>query len=198
VFYVNHFPVFGFPYGTFTIKRGRKSGLLVPEPGYNSNDGKYINNIAYYQVLGDYADATMTFNYMEKTGWDAILEGRYAQRYRMNGTFTAQLEKRLLNMGQTRYDWLLQASHKQNIGYASTLNASLKFVSSRAIWAGSTDTDERLSESVTSSMRYETPLFSRTLSAAASYTDDLLNDTKKITLPTSATRCPPSPSTSSL
>ena len=45
VFYVNHFPVFGFPFGTFTLKRGRQSGILVPSPGWNNRKGKYIENI---------------------------------------------------------------------------------------------------------------------------------------------------------
>jgi len=50
-FFVNEFPVMAFPFAAFSIKKGRESGILVPEPGYNPSDGKYLKNIAYYLPL---------------------------------------------------------------------------------------------------------------------------------------------------
>jgi lipopolysaccharide assembly outer membrane protein LptD (OstA) len=193
VFMVNHFPVMALPYGTFSIKRGRKSGILMPEPGYNSTDGKYVQNLAYFQTLGDMADATIIFDFMEKTGWNARVEGEYKKRYVLDGDFTARLQKRIYSADRTDYEWYLQADHHQNIGYASKFDADLEFLSSKRIWESSVDTDERLSERITSKLAYQNPLFGRTLYSSTTYSEDLLNDTRSITLPSVSWSLPVKP-----
>ncbi|HOZ01980.1 MAG TPA: LPS-assembly protein LptD, partial [Candidatus Syntrophosphaera sp.] len=45
--YVNHLPVFYFPYIVVPIRRGRYPGFLIPEPGYNSVDGKFVKGISW-------------------------------------------------------------------------------------------------------------------------------------------------------
>ncbi len=193
VFFVNHFPVMAVPFATISIKRGRQTGILVPEPGYNSYEGKYLRDIAYFYAWRDYADATLAFDYMELTGWEARLAGRYLDRYVLDGNLLARLQKRILSMGRTQYEWLLQSRHHHNIGYASKLDVNLDFVSSREIWEGSVNPDERLSEKVTSRLAYNMPLFSRTIYFSASYNEDLRNDVKTLTLPSVSYALPSKP-----
>lgn len=183
IFYVNHFPIFALPFGTFTIKRGRHSGILVPSPGWNKVDGKKIENIALYYAYKEYADAILAFNYYEKNGWDLNFFSQYLKRYLYNGDFRAELHRRIINQTSATYDWLLQAQHHHNFINKTTFDADLQFVSSKKIWEGSSNIDERLSEYITSSMAYKRPFLSRTISATAYYKDDFLNDTKNITLP---------------
>ena len=183
IFYVNHFPVFGLPFGTFTVKRGRKVGILVPTPGYNKVYGKYIENIAFYYPYKDYADLLIAYDYYEKTGWEVRFLTDYIKRYVFNGDFLALLQKRRTTGDNAVYEWQLRANHHHEFISGATLDAKLNFLSSKQVYEGSDDLDERLRERITSSFSYRLPLWGRNLYLNSNYTDDLKENRKDITLP---------------
>lgn len=195
VFYVNHFPIFAFPFGTFTLKRGRQSGILVPSPGWNKRKGKYIENIAYYFAYKDHADFTLALDYYELIGWELGFRSKYKQRYVHNGYFNAILQKKIdiQNPRISQYEWNLKNRHHHDFGNKTTFDMNLNFISSKRVWEGSEDLDERLAERITSSMEFKKPLFNSTLTIKANYTDDLENKTKDITLPSIFYRLTPRP-----
>jgi hypothetical protein len=174
VFYVNNFPVMGFPFGTFTIKRGRQSGILVPSPGWNDANGKYLENIAYYYAYKDYADATLALDYYEKTGWQVGLTSQYIKRYIFNGNFSAILQKRISGPLKSTNEWNIKSRHHHELGNRSTFDADLNFVSSSLIWEGSEDPNERLAEEIKSSIAYKRPFLGSYLNVSANYVHDLL------------------------
>ncbi len=183
IFYVNHFPVLALPFGTFTIKRGRKTGILVPSPGYNKVDGKFIENIAFYYAFKEYADLTLYFDYFERTGWETGLKGIYKKRYRYNGDFLASLKKQITGPDNSNYEWHLKYKHHSDFRNNTTLDADLDFVSSKKVWEGSVDIDERLSEKITSKISFKKPLCGSSLRIYSRYTDDFKNEKKDIILP---------------
>ncbi len=194
VFYVNHFPVLALPFATFTIKRGRQTGFLVAEPGYNSSDGKYLKNIAYFIAFSDYADVTAALDYMEKTGWESRVNGRYNKQYDFHGDYLTRLKKRNGGLGSSdTYEWLIESNHHHDLGYQTTFDSDLYFISNKNILDNSDDINERLKESIKSSMTYKTPLFDRTLSVHGSYSEDLVKDLKKLTLPSISYSLPSKP-----
>ncbi len=193
IFYVNHFPVMALPFGTFTIKRGRQSGILVPSPGWNETNGKYLENIAVYYAYKDYADVILALNYYEKTGWQATFSSDYIKRYILNGDFNATLQKNIIDPQRARYEWNIRSRHHHDLGNNTTFDANLNFVSSKEIWEGNEDIDERLAERITSSLSYQRPLFGRNLNVSAKYVDDLKNETKDITLPNASFSLPSKP-----
>ncbi|MCD6182421.1 MAG: LPS-assembly protein LptD [Candidatus Cloacimonetes bacterium] len=182
-FYVNDFPVMAFPFGTFSIKRGRNSGILVPSPGYNKNDGKFVENIAVYYAWKDFYDTTLSLDYYEKTGWKLGFVNRYIKRYVFNGKFNSYLRKTRITPQHSIYDWNIVARHRHNFTNNTSFDADLNFVSSKQIFQGDENIDDRLKEKVTSSMSFKTPFLGSRLSVYATYVDDLENDRKDITLP---------------
>ncbi|HQB98907.1 MAG TPA: putative LPS assembly protein LptD, partial [Candidatus Cloacimonadota bacterium] len=112
--YVNHLPIFYFPFLTMSIKRGRHPGFLIPEPGYNSIDGKYIRDLAYYYPYKDYADFSLGVDLMEKRGWKTHFNSTYTKRYLYNGAFRASYQKNITG-GSTVYDWSLRANHHHDL-----------------------------------------------------------------------------------
>ena len=193
IFYVNHFPIFGMPFGTFSIKRGRHTGILVPEPGYNSTDGKYLKNIAFYYAYKDYADGTVSFDFMEKTGWQAQFESNYAKRYEYNGNLQTVLRKRIYDSYVEHYDWSTIYTHSQQLADKASFDMNLNFASSKDVWQGNTDIDKRLQQSLTSSFSYRRPLYSSMLYASGSYTDNFTDKTKSILLPSLSYSLPSKP-----
>ena len=193
VFYVNHFPVFGFPFGTFTLKRGRQSGILVPSPGWNKTKGKYLENIAYYFAYKNHADITLALDYYELTGWELGFRSKYKQRYVHDGFFNAILQKKIEGPQISQYEWNIKNRHHHDFGNKTTFDMNLNFVSSKKVWEGSDILDERLAEKITSSMSFERPLFNSTLYISANYVDDLENMSKDITLPSISYTLPSRP-----
>ncbi len=190
--YVNHFPVFYFPFMTLSIKRGRRAGFLVPEPGYNYVDGKTLRNIAWYYPYKSYADIILSLDLMEKTGWETRLTTDYIKRYLYSGSLDASYRK---NIGQyeTNYDWSLRARHHHELGEKSTFDVNLDFVSSKRIWEDSYNLDESLAQKVTSTVSYRKPLLSSYLNVGATYTEDLINDRISVSLPSVSFSAPTRP-----
>jgi lipopolysaccharide assembly outer membrane protein LptD (OstA) len=180
--YVNHLPIFYFPFVTMSIKRGRHPGFLVPEPGYNNTDGKYIRDLAYYYPYKEYADFTLGMDLMEKTGWKANFDANYIKRYFYNGSFKAAFQKNSSG-DNTLYDWSLKAGHHHDLPEKSSLDVSLDFISNKRIWESSDSVDESLAQRLYSSVAYRKPIGSTYLNAGALYNQDLINDTASLSLP---------------
>ena len=183
VFYANHFPIMAFPFGTFPIKHGRISGILVPSPGYNKNYGKYIENIAFYYAFKDYADATLIFDYYEGRaeagGWNVGLKSNYIKRYIFNGNFDLNFQKEIAQKENdtSKNEWEMKGKHHHEFGNKTTFDADLHFVSSTEIWSASEVLDERLKEKITSTMLYKSP----SQKIYAKYNDDFEDEKRDFT-----------------
>lgn len=183
--YVNHLPVFYFPFVAMSIKRGRHPGFLIPEPGYNSHDGKYVKDIAYYYPYKDLADFTVGFDLMEKTGWKSRANADYIKRYYYTGSFRGGYQKNINNAG-TQYDWYLRANHHHDLPEKSSLDLSLDFISNKRIWQGSNLVDESLAQRLNSSLAYRKPLGKTYLNAGLLFNKDLINDRATVSLPSTS------------
>ncbi len=184
LFYVNHFPILIAPFGTFSIKRGRKTGFLVPEPGYNNVDGKYLKNLSYFFAIKDYADVLLEYDYYELTGWETRFDFDYLKRYMFNGKlFTSLRKKENPDIEKATYYWQLKEKHHHEIGYRKTLDANINFVNSKEIWENEVDPEKRLTESMDSSVAFKTQLWGRSFYLSGSYRNNMVTDKKNITLP---------------
>lgn len=192
VAWVNHFPVFWFPFITMSIRRGRHPGLLIPEPGYNSVDGKFLRDIAWYYPYKDYADLILGLDLTERSGWKAKLSSTYTRRYAYDGNFHGAYQKRLSG-GSTSYDWSLKARHHHELGEKAAFDADLDFISSKRIWDSSGYLDESLAERLSSAMSYRQPLMGSYLNVGATYTRDLVNDRATLSLPSASFSMPGQP-----
>ena len=190
--YVNHLPVFYFPYIVVPIKRGRHPGFLIPEPGYNSVDGKFLRGISWYYPYKDYADLILSLDLQERTGWKGRMNLDYIQRYQLSGSLDAAFQKKISG-SQTYNDWSLRANHHQELGEKATFDVSLDFVSNKRIWESSDLLDESLAQSVSSSVSFRKPLLSSYLNLGAVYTQDLINDRATISLPSASFSLPSRP-----
>jgi lipopolysaccharide assembly outer membrane protein LptD (OstA) len=192
IFYVNHFPIFYFPFMTFSVKRGRQQGFLIPEPGYNQVDGKFIRNIAYFYPYKDFGDATLAFDLMERTGWALNLQTRYVQRYRYNGSFDMSYRNSISDTATNR-DYAVQGSHHQELGEKATFDVNLDYVSNKRIWESSDNIDQSLAQRVSSSMSFRKPIMSNNLNAGATYTQNLTDNTVSLSLPSASYSFPQRP-----
>ncbi|MDD4155587.1 MAG: putative LPS assembly protein LptD [Candidatus Cloacimonetes bacterium] len=193
VFYVNEFPVMGLPYAAFSIRRGRKSGILIPSPGYNPSAGKFIKDIAFYYVFSDYADITFSTDLMEKKGQNYEVDFIYLDRYDYKGEFKGLYENKTFGPDSHGSDWSINYSHFHSLPDKASLDISLDFNSSREVWANETDVNKRLQEQITSKISYRKPFKVSSFYISSTYTEDLVNNNKSIVLPNFSYSLPSKP-----
>lgn len=136
VMFISGIPCAALPFWVFPIKKGRHSGFLVPRIGSSAYEGKYIKNLSYYEVLGDYADATLGGDLTEKIGWVTSWEGRYIYAPKIS----SQLSGSYTDGGETRVKQLqINGSHQQSLGPKTNLTGQLDYVSTTQFLEGYTE-----------------------------------------------------------
>jgi len=193
IFHVNDFPIFALPFGAFSIRSGRRTGFLMPEPGYNSSDGKYFRNLAYYIVFSDYADVIFALDLMEKTGLDYRTELIYLDRYKYNGRLDAAYQHRTLAHDAFQNNWRIFYRHFHRLPERATFDATVDLASSRQVFENELEANRRLQERFTSRVSYRRPFTSSTFATSASYTDDFKENRKSIVLPSYSYSLPSRP-----
>lgn len=110
-------PVLMVPFWILPLRHDRHSGFLMPRFGSSSYEGVYVKNIAYYQVINDLSDLTVSGDYFEFIGWRGNLEGRYISGNRLSATgLFSYLEDRK----QLQRRWSLNADYSQRLGRRTT------------------------------------------------------------------------------
>jgi lipopolysaccharide export system protein LptA len=118
VMYIGHVPVFAIPYAVFPTRRGRHSGVLIPEVefGFDTERGRFLRNIGYYWAASDYADGLVWMDYYEKDPritWNA--RARYRVRYLLDGQVEGSYTRQRNYQGGRRDRWLLRLNHNQSL-----------------------------------------------------------------------------------
>jgi len=117
----------------------------------------------------------------------------YRKRYDYNGSINAIYRKHISNVTNYSDEWSVRAGHQQKFYDKSEFSLNLDFASSRQVWDNQADVNKRLQESITSNISYRKPFKSSTLYLSGSYTEDLINDTRYLTLPTFSYSLPSKP-----
>jgi LPS-assembly protein len=128
-------PVFYTPYLLFPVRR--QTGLLIPEAGYNSNEGFLMKN-SFFWALSDFQDMTFYSDYRARHGHGSAVEYRYvnsrdsegALYYNYFNTFDKYRYVNSLNTPDGR--WFLSLQHHEEIAEDLSVRADLNIVSDYA------------------------------------------------------------------
>ncbi|MSR05564.1 MAG: twin-arginine translocase subunit TatC [Gemmatimonadetes bacterium] len=138
VLYVRDVPVLWLPFIFQDLRRGRRSGILVPRFGLNdlvrTNPGyrRHISNIGYYVVLSDYLDAQAAMDWYAGTsiGFNGQVQYRWLNQF-VTGSLAAtrQYELGVSHSRSLRLLW----SHSQAFDMRTRLNANVDFATSARV-----------------------------------------------------------------
>ena len=194
VFIVNHVPIFAMPTMSFSIRRGERSGMLTPRPGYNNVDGKFLENIAYYGIFDDFADALFVLNIRERTGLDGNILVNYVKRYKYKGSLSTTHKRTVSDAGRAReINSEYHYKHNQTFENKSKLSVDVNYVTSSQMNEDKQDIDERLNQTIKSNVGYTRPFLSSVLNLSGNFSEDLLTQKKTITLPNASFSLPTRP-----
>lgn len=150
VMYIADVPVMAVPFGVFPLRKGRRSGIIMPTYGENSWGGRYLERFGFYWAASDYWDATFLTNFYEKTGLLYRGELRYKKRYYFSGYVNGSYSPKDVRTGQKRERWDIDFRHQQQITRTMSLNASGRFQSDKRFNQDYfTDLNDRLNQSIT-------------------------------------------------
>ncbi|MBD3161321.1 MAG: LPS assembly protein LptD [Candidatus Eisenbacteria bacterium] len=185
VLYLKNIPLMALPYWIFPIRKGRSSGVLMPdvEFGFDEQRGRFLRNIGYYYVPNDYADAMLWGDYYERNPrWILNAQLRYKVRYLLGGqvfgSYSGEGDSRT---GRRRWD--IQGSHEHTLGDRFDLKVRANFVSDKDYrddreFGGSVD--ERLNRQLKSNFSLRKSWSTTRLSVAADRTEYLDEESSSI------------------
>ena len=107
------------PFGYFPIKKGRRSGIIMPTFGETDNRGFYLENFGYYFGISDNIDLVLAGDIYTNGSWAAKVRSNYVVRYKCTGAVNLSFAQNFFGekYTPTRYrtnDFKLYWSHKQD------------------------------------------------------------------------------------
>jgi len=182
----------GLPFGFFPNRKGRSSGILLPEYGEEQNRGFFLRNGGFYLGLNDYFDLGVTGDIYTKGSWAVNTRSNYRKRYRYSGNFSIAISENVFGeKGQDDYiknrSYWLRWSHSQDPKASpnSTFQASVNLGSPNHNRYNARSVDAFLTNSISSSISYSknwpgTPF---SLSASMNHSQNNLDSTISLGLP---------------
>ncbi len=110
---------FALPFGYFPIKKGRRSGIIMPTFGETDNRGFYLENFGYYFGISDNIDLVLAGDIYTNGSWAAKVRSNYIVRYKCTGAVNLSFAQNFFGERFTpsRYhtnDFKLYWDHKQD------------------------------------------------------------------------------------
>ena len=151
--YIANVPVMVIPFGVFPNKRGRRSGIVVPNYGESGYGGRFLKNFGYYWAPNVYFDATLLADYHEKLAFSFKTEMNYALRYILNGRIAGYYLPRDPTTGKKKERWAVEFNHSHTIDPTLRIAASGKFQSDKSLAQElSSDINRRTEQIITSNL----------------------------------------------
>ena len=146
------------PFGFLPAQSGRRSGPLPPQYG-EDEFGFYLRDWGWYFALNDYMDLQLKGGLWTKGSWSFSTLYRYNKRY----LYTGQLQFNYSRFRQgergdpdfgIRSTGAFRWTHNQTINPTSSLSANVNLTSSSFLRAVSQQYNDRVRQTVQSSIRY--------------------------------------------
>ncbi|MCS7245533.1 MAG: putative LPS assembly protein LptD [candidate division WOR-3 bacterium] len=111
---IRDIPILYSPFWIFPLKEERSSGFLTPSFGFNSIDGKYIRNIAFYWVINNYADMSFYMDIVERQGIRFGINTVYNVYKKFNGNINFNFSNDFV-FRAVRRRYSLEGNHNQEV-----------------------------------------------------------------------------------
>lgn len=150
--YVEDMPIFALPFGLYLdIKRGRRSGLVVPSFFFSANRGVVIEDLGYYYAASDYWDTRLLASYYTKGGYLFENQSRWRKTNKFDGSLALAYGRTRFN---TQSEWTqnykFMLNHNQKFNPLTDLNVNLDFKSENFNRQTSTNINEIITQNVNS------------------------------------------------
>ena len=92
--YISDVPTpFALPFAVLPMSTKRAAGLLMPSFGERQDAGFFMQNLGYYQPLGDHFDLKIMSDFFTRGSWNFKPELNYFKNYSYRGSFRTEIGK---------------------------------------------------------------------------------------------------------
>jgi lipopolysaccharide assembly outer membrane protein LptD (OstA) len=179
ILYIRRIPIFALPYYIFPIRKGRHSGIMMPdlELGFARGRGRFVKNLGYYWAISDYMDLRNWIDYYDQ-GPQIYYNGiyNYRVRYLLDGNLDASYRKQKTAGGGNTVGYSLEGSHSQTLGPGAQLTAQVNFTSDKNFRSDrdfAASVNDRLNRNLISSLALRKSWSRAGLSVSARRTENL-------------------------
>ena len=166
VLYVRDVPVLWLPFIFQDVRPGRRSGILIPQFGFNDlvrptrTYNRQLTNVGYYWAPNDYMDLTGRLDWFANRYVQYGVSGEYRWLNRfMSGTVGVNQQRQVGGGSGTTLRW----DHRQQFSLSSTLNFNINYASNSAVIRGNAIDPLQNTQQITSSLNYSKRLSWATL-----------------------------------
>ncbi len=180
VLYVRDVPIFWLPFIFQDIRKGRRSGILVPRFGLNDivrptrSYQRHVANFGYYFVLGDYADLLVSADWYAARylSFRSDVRYRWLDRFVQGGFSFTRLNQLDAPAHSSRIGW----QHTQSFSSRTRFNASIDYATSATVIQQNTVNPFLATASLASQVNFDKRFDWGTLNIGGSRSQDLSND----------------------
>ncbi|WP_245772002.1 putative LPS assembly protein LptD [Rhodothermus profundi] len=180
---------FWLPFGFLPAIEGRRSGPLPVQYGEDER-GFYLRGWGWYWAISDYMDLQIRGGIWTKGSWQISPLFRYAKRYAFNGQLMLDyLHNRRGEKGDPDFTVTNTLSfrwtHNQTLGPSTTFSANVNLTSSSYLRAISERYNDRVRQTISSSIRYSKnwPQAGRSLNLSLSHQEVLTTGAVQLSFP---------------
>ncbi len=178
-------PVAMLPFGMFSIKSGRRSGIIIPTYGDDSRNGRYFKNLGYYWAASQYWDTKFLVDFYERGGFVFRDNTVYKVRNKLSGGVSGSYNYKTTEAGTIK-NWDMKVIHSQTINETTQLRVNGTFVSSSSYVSDiSQNMDDRLNKKIQSNatLNKRWPGIGASMSVNLNHQQNLETDENSQTLP---------------
>lgn len=177
------------PFGFLPATEGRRSGPLPPRYGEDDR-GFYLRDFGWYWAINDYMDAQVQAGLWSRGSWSVRPTYRYNRRGAFSGNLTFDFVRN--RSGEPRdpdfqvFDTAsLRWNHNQTLNPTATLSGDVNLSSTSYMRAISEQYDDRVRQSISSTVRYSKrwPSGGRSLNMSLTQSQNLATGNANLTLP---------------
>ena len=186
VLYVRDVPVLWLPFIFQDVRPGRRSGILIPQFGFNDlvrptrSYNRQLTNVGYYWAPNDYMDLTGRLDWFANRYVQYGISGEYRWLNRfMSGTVGVNQQRQVGGGSGTTLRW----DHRQQFSLSSTLNFNINYASNSAVIRGNAIDPLQNTQQITSSLNYSKRLSWATLTIGGNRRQSLTDGVVQQLLP---------------
>jgi Tat protein translocase TatC len=179
VLYVHDVPIMWLPFIFQDIRKGRRSGVLVPRFGLNDivrqtrSYQRHVANVGYYFVPNDYLDLLMSADWYSGRylSYRSQLRYRWLDQFIQGGLSYTRLDQLDAPAHSTRIGW----QHTQSFSSRTRFNASIDYATSASVIQSNTVNPFLATASLASQVNFDKRFDWGTLNMGGSRSQDLSN-----------------------
>lgn len=174
------------PFGVFSMKKGRRSGVIIPSYYSGTTRGRGLQGLGYYWAASDQFQAKLLTDYYENTGFRYNLSTNFRDRYNYNGGLNAHYSPKDQRTGRSspRYGFNFNYSHK--IDPSLTVSGSGSFESSQSNTSVYKSFEKQSNQTVQSYLSATKRWDSSSLSSSMNHSKNLRTGQESYTFPSMA------------